>query len=61
MPVGERQKLNELVKRAHEQGRKVRFWATAEKEAMWKELLTSGVDFINTDKLDELQKFLLAQ
>jgi hypothetical protein len=61
MAAAERQKLNDVVKRAHEQGRKIRFWATAEKEAMWKELLAAGVDYINTDKLDELQKFLQAQ
>ena len=40
------------------QGRKVRFWATPETEAMWKELLAAEVDFINTDKLKELEKFL---
>jgi len=58
MPPAEIQKLHDLAKRAHDQGRKVRFWATAEKEAVWKELLAAGVDYINTDKLDELQKFL---
>jgi hypothetical protein len=59
MPAEERQKLDELVKRTHEQGRKIRFWATAENEAMWRELLSAGVDYINTDRLDELQRFLL--
>lgn len=58
IPAAEKQKLTDLVQRAHAQGRKVRFWATAEKEAVWKELLAAGVDYINTDKLDELQKFL---
>jgi len=59
MPAAEKEKLQQLVQRAHDQGRKVRFWATAEKEAVWKELLAAGVDYINTDKLDELQQFLL--
>jgi len=59
MPAAEKQKLNELVKRVHGQGRKVRFWGTAEKEDVWKELMAAGVDYINTDKLDELQRFLL--
>ncbi len=58
MPRAEQEKLQAMVKRTHEQGRKIRFWATAEKPAMWKELHDAGVDFINTDKLDELQKFL---
>jgi hypothetical protein len=55
----EKQKLADMAKRSHDQGRKIRFWATAENPAMWKVLLAAGVDYINTDKLDELQKFLL--
>ena len=33
-------------------------WATPEKAALWKELIAAGADLINTDKLDELQRFL---
>jgi hypothetical protein len=58
IPVADKQRLTEFVQRAHEQGRKVRFWATPEKESVWKELVSSGVDFVNTDKLDELQAYL---
>ena len=59
MPDAERTKLREYVAKAHEQGRKVRFWATPDTPEVWKELLAAGCDFINTDKLDELQAFLL--
>ena len=55
----ERKKLQELVAKAHKQGRKVRFWATPDTPAVWAELLAAGCDFINTDKLDELRAFLL--
>jgi hypothetical protein len=58
MPDDERKKLHAFVEKAHKQGRKVRFWATPETEAAWKELLAADVDFINTDKLKELEKFL---
>jgi hypothetical protein len=61
MPAAEKDKLADMVGRAHGQGRKVRFWATAENEAVWKELVAAGVDYINTDKLEELQTFLLAE
>lgn len=61
MPADERKKLRELVAKAHEQGRKVRFWATPETGAAWKELLAAEVDFINTDKLKELERFLKEQ
>jgi glycerophosphoryl diester phosphodiesterase len=59
MPEEERKKLSEHVAKAHKQGRKVRFWATPEKPAVWKELRAAGCDFINTDKLDDLRQFLL--
>jgi hypothetical protein len=58
IPVAEKKNLDEMVKRTHEQGKKIRFWNTAEEPAMWKELLAAGVDYINTDKLDELQQYL---
>ena len=61
MPDDERKKLREFVAKAHKQGRKVRFWATPETEAAWKELLAADVDFINTDTLKELEKFFRAR
>jgi predicted amidohydrolase/glycerophosphoryl diester phosphodiesterase len=61
MPAAEKEKLAELVGKAHGQGRQVRFWATPEKEAVWTELTAAGVDYINTDKLAELRAFLVKQ
>ena len=58
IPTTDKQKLVDMVKRTHEQHRRLRFWATPEKAAVWKELLAAGVDYINTDKLDELQAYL---
>ncbi|MFO0848561.1 MAG: phosphatidylinositol-specific phospholipase C/glycerophosphodiester phosphodiesterase family protein [Gemmataceae bacterium] len=60
MPAAERAKLREMVRKAHARGRLVRFWATPEKEAVWKELRAAGVDLINTDKLADLRAFLTA-
>jgi Glycerophosphoryl diester phosphodiesterase family len=60
IPAAEKAKLREFVGKAHQQGRLVRFWATPEKAAVWEELHSAGVDLINTDKLAELRKFLLA-
>lgn len=59
MPEEERAKLREFVRKAHQHGRLVRFWATPERVEVWRELRAAGVDLINTDKLDELQQFLL--
>jgi glycerophosphoryl diester phosphodiesterase len=54
----ERLKLREIVAQAHADGRVVRFWATPEKESLWRELRSAGVDLINTDDLDRLARFL---
>jgi len=61
MPEADRTKLKTIVDRAHVQGRKLRFWATPDTPAAWKTLLDAGVDLINTDNLEGLQKFLLNQ
>jgi glycerophosphoryl diester phosphodiesterase len=59
MPEEEHEKLRYIVDTAHANGQRVRFWATPENERVWRELLAAGVDYINTDNLDALQKFLL--
>jgi glycerophosphoryl diester phosphodiesterase len=61
MPDAEKAKLDEVVAKAHEAGRVVRFWATPENPAVWQVLKAAGVDLINTDRLDELQAFLSDQ
>ncbi len=65
MPDAERRKLSQVVQTAHGKGRRVRFWATPDKpsparESLWRELVSAGVDMLNTDDLEGLQQFLLA-
>lgn len=64
MLPAEREKLRNIVATAHANGQRVRFWATPElpeaREAVWRELLAAEVDYVNTDNLDALQAFLLA-
>jgi len=59
MPRAEREKLEAVVKKAHRDGRRLRFWNTPENTAVWAELFAAGVDLINTDDLAKLQQFLL--
>jgi hypothetical protein len=54
----EKERLLALVAEAHRQGKKVRLWASPENKIVWAMLLECGVDLINTDKLEELSKFL---
>ncbi|MEN6578211.1 MAG: phosphatidylinositol-specific phospholipase C/glycerophosphodiester phosphodiesterase family protein [Phycisphaerales bacterium] len=66
MPPEERKKLDEIVHKAHAKGRLVRFWAMPDvqspaRDAVWRELLSAGVDLINTDDLEGLRRFLLEQ
>ncbi|NLS95180.1 MAG: hypothetical protein GXX96_23740 [Planctomycetaceae bacterium] len=58
MPEEERVKLAEMVRRAHQSGRRIRFWATPDVEPMWRTLREAGVDLINTDDLEGLSRFL---
>lgn len=57
-PDEERRKLRDIVRRAHGHGRRVRFWATPESPALWRELISADVDLINTDNLAGLERFL---
>ena len=58
MPAAEREKLATIVKECHEQGRRIRFWATPENSTLWTELQNAGVDLIGTDDLEALQLHL---
>jgi hypothetical protein len=60
MPEAERARLKAIVARAHQQGRRVRFWGSPDQPVFWQELLDDDVDLINTDNLAGAQEFLLA-
>jgi hypothetical protein len=54
----EKRKLIEVVTDIHAKGRKVRFYATPETEKYWSLALEVGIDHINTDDLERLNRFL---
>ena len=58
IPDPEREKLRSIVAKAHERGRRVRFWGSPDQPTFWRELLTEKVDLINTDDLAGARKFL---
>lgn len=60
-PDAERKKLDGWVKQAHEQGRKIRFWAVPDNARGWSVLRRAKVDLINTDKLADLRAFLISE
>ena len=58
IPETERQKVKDIVAKAHQHGRRVRFWGSPDKPVFWRETLDDGVDIINTDDLAGAQEFL---
>jgi hypothetical protein len=54
-------RIRELAERVHAEGKKLRLWAIPDNELAWAALLDAGVDFINTDRLEELHPFLISK
>lgn len=59
IPDDERLRLRGFVTRAHAQGRRLRFWGAPDNPVFWAEMLASGVDLINTDRLKQAQEFMV--
>lgn len=59
MPIKEWQKLRMLTANVHAEGKRIRFWGSPDNPAVWAKLLRAQVDFINTDDLVGLRRFLL--
>lgn len=61
MPDEEHKKLLAIVQRAHDQGRRIRFWGLPWSPKVWPVIYEAGVDLINADNLPALERFLLKQ
>ncbi|WP_044129592.1 phosphatidylinositol-specific phospholipase C/glycerophosphodiester phosphodiesterase family protein [Rudanella lutea] len=58
LPDADREKLKRMIRRAHDQNKMIRFWATPDNPNAWKQLRKLGVDVLNTDKVAECRKSL---
>lgn len=58
LPDADREKLRRVIRRAHDDGKPIRFWAIPDVPNAWKQLRKVGVDVINTDKVAEATAFL---
>ena len=56
-----KEKLRSLVRTAHKQKRRIRFWGNPDTKQGWSTLYDSGVDLVNTDNLVGLRDFLAEQ
>lgn len=61
IPEETRTKLRDAVRKAHEMGCIVRFWAVPHREEIWQEELDADVDLLNADNLPRLKEFLLSK
>jgi hypothetical protein len=61
IPEADKLKLRDIVSKAHQQGRQVRFWGSPDQPVFWAEMLVEGVDLINTDDLAGARRFLDGQ
>lgn len=50
--------LLNMVSATHKEGKKLRFWASPDNEAVWAFLLNHKVDLINTDSLPKINNYL---
>ena len=55
------QKMKDIIKKTHDQGKKVRVYNCPEEENVWEVLLTAGVDFINSPNPERFSKFLASR
>lgn len=51
-------KIRSMIEKAHQLGKPFRFWGTPDNPETWKKMMAWKVDFLNTDKVEELAEFL---
>lgn len=47
-----------MIRDVHQKQRPIRFWATPDDITSWMYLSDLGVDFLNTDRVEEVKKYL---
>ena len=58
MTQSDAEKVQAIIKKVHDQNKKVRFWATQDNVNTWMTLMNLKVDFIGTDNVAELTHFI---
>ncbi|HUR12626.1 MAG TPA: hypothetical protein VM012_14720 [Flavitalea sp.] len=58
IPKRDRERLQEIIDSVHRAGKRIRFWAAPDTITSWQCQRLLGVDYIGTDKIEELYNFL---
>lgn len=54
----DKERLNEVIKKAHEKGKPVRFWGAPDNATVWSTFYKMGIDYINTDQPEACVNFV---
>lgn len=57
IPAKDRDRLRRIINSVHAAGKSIRFWGAPDNENGWKELVKLHVDFIGTDRIEELSRY----
>lgn len=58
LPVEDEAKLKAVIENCHALHKKIRLWDAPDNPTAWQQLMKLGVDYINTDKIEELHQYL---
>ena len=58
LPEKDKKSLQKMIRQTHDQGKKVRLWATPDNINSWKIMMALGVDYLNTDKVRQMGDYL---
>jgi len=58
MPIKDYKRLKQVIDSVHIAGKKIRFWNAPDNELSWETLINLGVDYVNTDFINELAAYM---
>lgn len=58
IPLEDQERIKQVVETAHQMNKPFRFWGTPDTENAWQQLWALGVDIINTDQPDSVNRYL---
>jgi len=58
LPAADEAKLKAVIEKCHAMHKKMRLWDAPDNPTAWQQLIKLGVDYINTDKIEELKQYL---
>jgi alkaline phosphatase len=61
MQIAEEEKIKSAIKKIHALNKPIRLWGTPDFPLAWEKFIAMKIDFINTDKIEEITQFFQAR